>query len=62
VLSLKIFTGAGASGIILGVLLVWWIRPATGPGTVLIILVSLVACFLLGVVLTSVVGLFRKRQ
>ncbi len=35
----------GGVGLILGVALVWWVRPDTSPGTIFLIFVVVIACF-----------------
>jgi hypothetical protein len=51
---------ATAIGIILGVALVWWVRPDTGAGTALIVVIAVIVCFVTRSVILAMVGLFRK--
>jgi hypothetical protein len=51
---------AAAVGFILGIAIVWWVRPDTNAGTVFIVIATTIFCFVAGVVLTFIGGLFRK--
>jgi hypothetical protein len=57
---LKNFAVAAAVGLIVGVLMVWWVRPATNPGTIFIVVVSTTLCVVLGTVVAYIGGFFRK--
>jgi len=57
---LKLYTFSIALGLVLGFVLVWWIRPTTNSGAVFIVSASTILCSLVSVVVNFVVGLFRK--
>jgi hypothetical protein len=57
---LKLYTFSIALGLVLGFVLVWWIRPTTNAGAVFIVSASTILCSLVSVVVNFVVGLFRK--
>jgi hypothetical protein len=51
---------AAAVGLLLGIAIVWWVRPDTNAGTAFIVVASTFFCFISGVVLTFAAKLFRK--
>jgi hypothetical protein len=57
---LKLYTFSVALGLVLGFVLVWWIRPTTNSGTVFIVSASTILCSLVSVVVNFAVGLFHK--
>jgi hypothetical protein len=57
---LKLYTFSIALGLVLGFVLVGWIRPTTNSGAVFIVSASTILCSLVSVVVNFVVGLFRK--
>jgi hypothetical protein len=58
---LKNYAFAAAIGLILGFVMVWWIRPDTNAGAVFIVFASTLFCSVAGAILTYIGGLFRKR-
>ena len=57
---MKNYAFATAIGLILGFVVVWWVRPDTNAGTVFIVFATTLFCFVVGVVLTFIGGLLRK--
>lgn len=51
---------AVAIGLILGIAMVWWVRPDTNAGTVFIVVATTLFCFVAGALLTFIGRLFRN--
>lgn len=50
----------GAVGLVLGILLVWWVLPDTGSGAVFLIAVTMIACFVIREIALALLSLLRK--
>ncbi|MGA7195995.1 hypothetical protein [Roseiarcus sp.] len=50
----------GAIGLVLGILLVWWVAPDTGSGAVFLVAVAMIACFVIREIAVALLGLYRK--
>ena len=50
----------GAVGLVLGILLVWWVLPDTGSGAVFLVAVAMIACFVIREIAVALFGLYRK--
>lgn len=59
---LKKLGAGGGIGFLVGLAAAWWIEPATGPGTALLILICIVACGVIGGLLAWLCGLFGKTK
>ena len=59
---LKSYALGPAIGLILGFVMVWWIRPDTNAGAVFIVIATTLICFVLGTIITFVSGLLGKRS
>ena len=58
---LKSFGFAAAIGFILGVMVVFWVRPDNNAGAVFIVLIVTLICFVIGVVANFIFGLFSRK-
>lgn len=53
-------TSAAVIGLIVGIAMVWWVRPDNNAGTVFLVVAATAICFVAGVALNFLMGLFRK--
>jgi hypothetical protein len=53
-------TFAAAFGLLLGIAMVWWVRPDNNAGAIFLVVAATAICFVAGVALSSLMGLFRK--
>ena len=53
-------TLAAAIGLLLGIAMVWWVRPDSSAGAVFIVVAASAVCFAASVALAYLMGLFRK--
>jgi hypothetical protein len=53
-------TSAAAIGFILGVAMVWWVRPDNNAGAVFLVVATTAVCFAAGIALNFLMGLVRK--
>jgi hypothetical protein len=52
---------AAAVGVILGIAMLWWIRPDTNAGAVVIVVTTTLLCFIIGVIWQTVGRWLRTR-
>ena len=57
-IALKTF--AAVIGLIVGIAMVWWVRPDNNAGAVFLVVAATAICFVAGVALNFLMGLFRK--
>ncbi|WP_284271247.1 hypothetical protein [Bradyrhizobium iriomotense] len=53
---------AAASGLFLGIAIVWWVRPDTNAGAAFIVVVATTFCLVSGVVLSFLGKVFAKAR
>ena len=53
-------TSAAVFGLILGIALVWWVRPDNNAGAVFLVVATTAVCFAAGIALNFLTGLLRK--
>ncbi len=58
---MKTYGFAAAIGIILGIGLVYWVRPDTDAGAVFIVVTVTLICFVISVAVQSIFSLFKKK-
>ena len=58
---MKSFGFAAAIGFILGVIVVFWVRPDNNAGAVFIVLIVTLICFVIGVVANFILGLLSRK-
>ena len=58
---MKSFGLAAAIGIISGILLLWWVRPDTNAGAMVILVTTTLLCFVVGVIWQAIGGWLRAR-
>ena len=58
---MKSFGLAAAIGFILGVIIVFWVRPDTNAGAVFIVITITLICFVIGMAGNFAVGLLRRK-
>ena len=58
---MKTYGLAVATGFILGIAMVWWVRPDTNAGAVFIVVAMMALCFVAGVVVSFVLSLLRRK-
>jgi hypothetical protein len=59
--TLKTSGFAAAIGFILGVIMVFWVRPDTNAGAVFIVVTITLLCFVISVALSFILGLFGRK-
>ncbi len=50
----------GAVGLVLGILLVWWVLPDTGSGAVFLVAAAIIAAFVIRTIALALISLYRK--
>lgn len=55
------YISGSATGFILGIALVWWVRPDTNAGTAFVLVTSTILCFAVGGLLKFIAQLFQNR-
>jgi uncharacterized membrane protein len=53
-------TSAAVIGFILGIAMVWWVRPDNNAGAVFLVVATTAVCFAAGIALNFLMGLVRK--
>jgi hypothetical protein len=53
-------TSAAVFGLLLGIAMVWWVRPDNNAGAIFLVVAATAICFVAGVALNFLMGLFRK--
>ena len=53
-------TSAAVIGFILGIAMVWWVRPDNNAGAVFLVVATTAVCFAAGITLNFLMGLLRK--
>ncbi|TAW03857.1 hypothetical protein ELI20_37265 [Rhizobium ruizarguesonis] len=53
---------SGLIGVILGVVLVWWVRPDTSGGTALLLVASIITVVVVAQIIRGMLGLFSQKN
>ena len=58
----KSYTTAAAVGLILGFVMVWWVRPDTNAGAIFLVIATVLLCFVFASIFPVFGRFFRKRN